>query len=315
MKLLTIIVNYCTAPHVLHALESLVPQLEEVGDAEVWIVDNKSPDDSLDILARALKERRYGNRVRLIESPTNGGFGAGNNVAIREALALPTPPDYVYLLNPDATPEPGAVQAVVRFMDGEPRAAIAGTAIQDPEGTPHASAFCFPTLLGEFENSLAFGPLARILRDRRFAPEVMTESGPVHWVSGASMVLRREVLERIGLFDEEFFLYFEEVDLCRRAHRGGYQTWFMREAKVSHIGSVITGVTTDRRRPGYWFDSRARYWRKHHGTAGLWASNLLCMGATATFRARRFLMRKELGGQPHFLKDFIRYNLFPRARS
>ncbi len=314
MKLLTIIVNYCTAPHVLNALESLVPQLEAVGDSAVWIVDNKSPDDSLAVLKRALDQRAYGKSVRLIESARNAGFGAGNNLAIREALALPTPPDYLYLLNPDATPQPGAVQALVSFMDREARAAIAGTAIQDPEGVPHASAFCFPTLLGELENSLSFGPLARILRDQRFSPEVMTESGPVHWVSGASMVLRRDVLERVGLFDEEFFLYFEEVDLCQRAHRAGYQTWFMREATVSHIGSVVTGVTIDRRRPGYWFDSRARYWRKHHGNSGLWASNVLCLGGSVAFRTRRFLMRRELGGQPHFIKDFIRHNLFPRAR-
>jgi N-acetylglucosaminyl-diphospho-decaprenol L-rhamnosyltransferase len=315
MKLLTVIVNYCTAQHVLNALERLVPQLEAVGDSAVWVVDNKSPDDSLVILSQALATRGYGERVRLIASPHNGGFGAGNNRAIREALALKNPPEYVYLLNPDATPEPGAIAALVAFLDREPRAAIAGTAIQDPDGTPHASAFSFPTLLGEFENSVAFGPLARILRDRRFLPDVMTESGPVHWVSGASMVMRREVLERIGLFDEQFFLYFEEVDLCQRAHRAGYQTWFVREAKVSHIGSVVTGVTAERRRPRYWFDSRARYWRKHHGTAGLWLSNLLCLGGTASFRTRRFLMGQELGGQPHFVKDFIRYNLFPRARS
>ena len=84
---------------------------------------------------------------------------------MREAMALPTPPDYVYLLNPDATPDPGAVQALVAFMDAHPSAAIAGSAIHDPDGTPHCSAFRFPSLLSELEAGLRFGPASALLRD------------------------------------------------------------------------------------------------------------------------------------------------------
>jgi len=313
MKLLTIIVNYCTAPHVLEGLEKLVPQLEALGDSAVWVVDNKSPDDSVSVLRAAFRARGYGDHVRLIEAPKNGGFGYGNNVGIRAALALPAPPAYFYLLNPDAKPEPGAIDALVRFLDREPNAAIAGTSICDPDGTPHTSAFPFPTLLGEFEASLSFGPVARLLRDDRFAPQNLARTSRVDWVSGASMALRREALSRIGLFDEDFFLYFEELDLCHRAARAGCEIWLVREAVVTHIGSVATGVTGGRRKPRYWFESRARYWRKNQGTTTLWAANALCLAGMAGLRARQRLLGKDRDDRPHFIRDFVRYNMVPRT--
>ncbi len=315
MKMLTVIVNYCTAPHVLNALTALVPQLRELGDSAVWVVDNNSPDHSASVLRAAFVDRGYGPEVRLLESPVNAGFGAGNNVAIREALALQSPPNYLYLLNPDAEPDPGAMAALVDFLDREPRAAIAGTAVHDPDGTPHASAFVFPSLTGEFEDALSFGPMARLLRDQRFALEKLTESRPVDWVSGASMAIRREVLEHIGLFDEAFFLYYEEVDLCQRARQAGYASWFVREASVSHIGSVVTGVTGQSRTPSFWFDSRARYWRKHHGAHTLWAANALCLAGLAGLRTRRLLLGKGLGGRPKFARDLMRHSLSKNGRA
>lgn len=311
MKLLTIIVNYCTAPHVLEGLEKLVPQLEALGDSAVWVIDNKSPDDSVKVLREGFAARGYGEHVQLIEAPRNGGFGYGNNVGIRAALALPVPPDYFYLLNPDAKPEPGAIAELVRFLDREQGAAIAGTFICDPDGTPHASAFPFPTLLGEFEAYLSFGPVARMLRDERFAPHNLKHTGRVDWVSGASMALRREALARIGLFDEDFFLYFEELDLCHRAARAGCEVWVVRESVVTHIGSVSTGVTGGRRKPKYWFESRARYWRKNQGKATLWAANAMCLAGMAGLRAKQRLLRKDLDDRPHFMRDFIRYNVLP----
>jgi GT2 family glycosyltransferase len=314
MKLLTVIVNYRTAPHVLEGLSELVPQLASLGDAEVWIVDNKSPDDSVSVLKREIAARGYGDRVRLIESPINGGFGAGNNVAIREALRLPSPPELFYFLNPDACPDPGAVAALVDFFAREPDAAIAGTAIHDPDGTPHASAFRFPTLWSELEGSLRVGVISDLLDDHKVSMPIPETSQPVDWVSGASVAFRRSVFETVGVFDEDFFLYFEEVDLCHRAHRAGQKTWYVREASVGHIGSVVTGVAFERRVPPYWFASRAHYLEKAYGGAFLAAANVITVLGSLGSRARHLIKGEGFGGQPHFIKDFVRYSLFPKPR-
>jgi hypothetical protein len=89
----------------------------------------------------------------------------------------------------------------------------------------------------------------------------------VDWLAGASLMMRRSVLDQIGLFDETFFLYYEETDLCRRATQAGYETHFVRESSVTHIGSASTGMKEWRTVPRYWFDSRLHYFAKHHGSA------------------------------------------------
>ena len=87
----------------------------------------------------------------------------------------------------------------------------------------------------------------------------------VDWLAGASLMIRRQVLDEIGLFDERYFLYFEETDLCLRAQRAGWTSRYVKESRIMHIGSVSTGMKTWKRMPGYWFDSRLRYFTKNHG--------------------------------------------------
>ncbi len=315
MKVLTVIVNYRTAKHVLTALDALVPQLRaRGGDAKAVVVDNLSPDDSVKVLREGLKARGYEDCVRLIESKRNGGFGAGNNVAIREALHSKSPPEYVYLLNPDATPDPGALDALVSFMDAHRKVGIAGSFVHDPDGTPHCSSFRFPSLLSEVEGGLRLGVVSSLLRDHTVYMPVPDQSCPVDWVSGASMMLRTSVLERVGLFDETFFRYFEEVDLCRRVREAGHEIWFVREASVGHVGSVATGLGEARRTPAYWFESRAHYLRKAHGTRYLTVSNAVFAGCFALHRVRQVVGRKNFEA-PHFLRDFVRYNFLPQKES
>jgi len=310
MKVLTVIVNYRTGPHVLNALSSVVPQLRALGQSGVAVVDNQSPDDSLKVLREGIRARGYEDVVELLESPVNGGFGAGNNIAIRRALASEQPPEYVYLLNPDATADEGAIEALVGFLDKHPRVGIAGSYLHDPDGTPHCSAFRFPNLLSELERGMRLGMLSRALRDYTVYKPVPDYTGPADWVTGASMMLRRELLAEIGGFDETFFLYFEEVDLCLRARQAGWDVHFVREASVGHVGSVSTGVATDRRTPKFWFDSRKHYLQKHHGTPYLALANTVFAASFALQRARWVLQGKGPFEQPHLLRDFVRHNFF-----
>ena len=111
-------------------------------------------------IERAVRENGWGDRVRILPSGHNGGFGFGNNVGIRDALARPNPPEFFFLLNPDARVRPGALRALARFFEATPDAGIAGACMFGPEGRPAASAFRFPSILSELESTLQFGPVS-----------------------------------------------------------------------------------------------------------------------------------------------------------
>jgi hypothetical protein len=133
------------------------------------------------------------------------------------------------------------------------------------------------------------------------------------WVTGANMVIRREVLEQVGWFDETFFLYWEEIDLCRRVRNARYEIYFVPNAAVLHLGGVTTGMTSSskKRLPPYWFKSRAHYLRKTFGPGRLVVFNLIAVACISLRRLRQYLFGPEIQS-PHLLRDFIRYNFFPK---
>lgn len=308
MRVLAIVVNYRTPERALDAVQSLVPGLEGLGS--VVVVENDSQDDSFAKLERGLRQRGLQEKVQLVASPKNGGFGYGNNVAIRRAYEAKSAPEFFYLLNPDAIAEPSTVARLVEFLDRSPRCGIAGTRIHGPDGVQHASAFRFPNPLGDLQSGLRLGIATRALSRWAVVPELPAKTVLVDWVSGASVMVRREVFDTIGLFDETFFLYFEETDLCLRSVRAGFQTWYVHEACVQHEGAVSTGMDTHgKRRPRYWFESRKRFFQKNYGTPTLVAANALFASGYALWRVRRRLQGKPDNDPPHLLADFLRYNL------
>jgi hypothetical protein len=313
VKLYAVILNYKTAAMTSEALAALMRELASFPDAHVDVVDNDSRDGSEEKLRGAVAELRAGPRVEVVQTGHNGGFGYGNNAGIRRALAASDKPDYVYLLNSDAFPDPGSLRALVAFADSHPRHGIFGSYIHGPDGEPHETAFRFPTLASELEGSARLGPISRVLRRWIVALPIPERPTRVDWLAGASMLIRRELLERIGLFDETFFLYFEETDLCRRARRAGFETWYVPESRVTHIGSVSTGMK-DRARPvpRFWFESRNHYFAKNHGRLYLWAANVLWLAGYASWRVRRRLQRKPDADPPGLLADFARFNFAPR---
>lgn len=316
MKLLTIIVNYRTADMTLKALEALLPELAPYPDARVAIVDNDSGDGSLSALRRSVAERGHGYRVSVVASQRNGGFAYGNNFAIRPALSSDDPPDYIYLLNSDAFPERGAVKKLVEFLDAHPEAGIAGSYIHGPGGEYHQTAFRFPTLASEFESTIGVGPISRLLERYIVALPRPKSTLQVDWLAGASMLIRRQVFETIGLFDETFFLYYEETDFCRRAQLAGWPTYYVVDSSVAHIGSASTGMKDkNRRTPRYWFESRKHYFEKNHGQGYLLASNVAYVVGNSLRRVRSKIQRRpEIDARGH-LADFIRFNFMPQART
>ena len=316
MKLLAVIVNYKTPEMTLEALTALLREVGAIPGSRAIVVDNDSADGSYDKILQAVQSRGWSNLVEVVRSDRNGGFGFGCNVGIRRALAASDPPEYVYLLNSDAFPEPGAVRLLVDFMDTHPATGIAGSYIHGPDGTPHETAFRFPSWQSEFEATLGIGIVSRLLEEWVVALPMPKQVQQVDWLAGASMMIRRRVLEEIGLFDETFFLYYEEVDLCRRARLAGWTTFYIPESSVAHIGSASTGMKDIKKRtPPYYFHSRRHYFLKNHGAAYLWAANLSwVLGYCVGHVRRRMMNRPDMVHRSHALVDFISYNFSPIHR-
>ena len=303
------ILNYKTADMTIECVRNARKAVAPIDDHRIEVVDNDSQDGSYETI-RAAREAEGWDDVDVVASGHNGGFGAGNNFAIRRALASDDPPDFVFLLNSDAFPEEDAIEKLIGFMERHPEIGIAGSQLYGTDGVPHISAFRFPTLQSEVLGSTRLGLLSRMMPEREVPIRPRpTASRPVDWLAGAAMMIRREVLEDVGLFDETFFLYFEETDLCRRARLRGWPTWYVVESQVAHVGHASTGLKDlSRPMPRYWFDSRRHYFTKNHGKAYTWAVNAAQAVGLASYKVRARLQKKEDPNPTRFLRDFVRYN-------
>jgi hypothetical protein len=290
-----VIVNYRTAELTIDCLRALSAEAADLADWHVVVADNDSGDGSAEKLNATIKREGWSSWADVMPLDRNGGFAFGNNAGIRAALASPDHVDYVMLLNPDTIVRKGAIKTLVGFMEGHPRAGIAGSLLENRDGGVECSAHTFPSPLGELNEGARLGVLSRLLHHYIVTPPIRTVTHPCDWVSGASMIIRRRVIEDIGLMDENYFLYFEEVDFCRRAKLAGWECWHVPDARVMHIEGASTGIrATAKRRARYWYDSRRRFFLKHYGIAGLVLADLLWAAGRATYMLRRLL---RLGGR------------------
>lgn len=308
-RVLTIILNWRTPAMTLEACASALIAMEGIEGA-ITIVDNASGDGSVEQMRDAVAARGW-DRVRVIEAPRNGGFGAGNNVGIRAGLPDGTRPDYVYVLNSDAFPAPDAIRILRDHLDSHPPAGFAGSYIHGDDGVTHLTTFRFPSIASELEGAMRFGPVSRLLAGRKVPREMPAGEAPVvvDWLAGASVMMRQDSLDRIGLFDEVFFLYFEETDLCLRLNRAGWQVHYLPQSRVMHIGSVSTGMKKWARVPEYWFNSRWHYFQKNHGRGGAMLASLAHLAGGAFHRLRRGLTGKKPDDPPHFWRSLAAHDL------
>lgn len=309
MKLLTVILNWRTPDMSLQAAEAALREMEGI-DGAITIVDNDSGDGSEARLRDGVAAKGWPeSRVRVLQSGRNGGYGAGNNFGIRAGLPEGGAPDFVYILNSDAFPDPGAIRALLDYMDRTPQAGFAGSYIHGPDGEPHQATFRFPSVASEFDMGAQLGIVSRLLAHKSVLLPLPEKSGRVDWLAGASLMIRRPVLDRIGLFDEAYFLYYEETDLCLRALRAGFETHLVRESAVTHIGSVSTGMKEWERVPGYWYDSRLRYFAKNHGRLAAAAATTAHVTGGAIHRLRRMAVGRRSADPPYYLRDLLRHDL------
>lgn len=313
-RILIIIVNYRTADLTIDALGSLAPEIARVPSAQCIVVDNASGDLSSERIAKAIAAHGWSDWCHFRALPHNGGFAYGNNEAIRlyQREAAAPIPDYVWLLNPDTIVLPGALAELVDFMDAHPEAGIAGGRSEDRDGAVWNSAFRFHTIWSEIDTALSLGIVSRLLRRYRIAPPISETVVRCDWVAGASMMIRRAVFDAIGLLDQGYFMYFEETDFCLRAHRAGFQTWYVPQSRIIHLIGQASGIASAKaerkRRPRYWFDSRSRYFRKNHGQAGWITANIAWAIAYPLGRFKGWLKREASLDPPKLWQDFIAAN-------
>ncbi len=303
-KVLTVLLNWRTPDMTLKALDSARVAMAQV-TGEIVVVDNDSGDGSFEKMTNATGDMAD---VRILQSGRNGGFGAGNNVGILAGMSDGTRPDLIYVLNSDAFPAPDAIRLLVDYLQKHPDVGFAGSYIHAPEGDAHLSTFHFPSALSELEGSMRFGPVSRLLKNRAVPVPVPEGDTAIDWLAGASMMMRDSVLQDIGLFDETFFLYFEETDLCLRAANAGHPTHYVRASEVVHIGSVSTGMSQWQKVPTYWFASRHYYFTKNHGKLGLLAATTMHLIGGLGHRLRAVLSRKKPVDPPGFLRQLLAYD-------
>jgi GT2 family glycosyltransferase len=246
-----VIVSYNVRQELEACLQSLVGQTAPYETAIV-VVDNASSDGTPEMV------RTTWPSVKLIEAGGNLGFARANNVGIRA-----TSSEFVLLLNPDTVAPPGAIAALVRGLAVHPDAAAAGPRLVDNEGFPELSFGWAIGPMGELRQKVLGHLYSRRVRHVvRLIDRWSRQAGPREWVSGACLLLRREDLDAVGLLDERYFLYTEDVDLCVSLRKRGRAIYFVPQSEVLHLRGRSSGRNPDTERMRRL--SQVAYYEKHH---------------------------------------------------
>lgn len=312
-QLQIVIINYRATQVTLDCLRSLsVCEFVLNGSARVTVWENGSGPDAAVIIREAIAANHWQAWVELLVSPENFGFTGGNNRVIERYMQGEIKPKYFLLLNSDTLVTDESLTYLVDFMERRSQVGIAGSCLLTEVGLHQCSPFRFPGIASEFEQGLKLGIVSRLLSRWRVAmppPDVET---PVDWVSGASMILRTEMLQHVGLLDEDFFTYFEDVDLCQRAHASGWQVWYVPQSRVIHFEGASSGIGHQilKRRPAFWFQARRRYFLKNEGWFRAACIDAMFILGFSLWRLRRVVQGKPETDPPHMLQDFIRNSVF-----
>mgnify|MGYP005853165105 CR=1 FL=1 len=288
LTLSVIIVNWNGSELLEACLDAVYRTLDTVR-AEVIVVDNASTDDSVAMVGARFPQ------VRMIQNDVNRRFAAANNQAICESRGR-----YLLLLNSDTEVKPGALSALISLLDTYLNVGVVGPKLLNSDGSWQQSAYRFPTVWGESIMLLGEGVWKPLLGSTypHYPPTEVAR--PVDWVTGACLMVRRDVVDAVGLIDESFFFYTEETDWCYRIRQAGWLVMYQPEAVVVHHGGGSSGgVSLQRRRLLY--GSKQQFFEKHYGRraanqygAAVWLTSWMKMGIWQLVAALANGQRREV---------------------
>jgi GT2 family glycosyltransferase len=237
-------------------------------------VDNLSGDDSPTIIRAWLAKHEHTDKVLLVQSPVNSGFAGGNNTGIKALAAK-----LYLLLNSDTLIRPGAIRTMLDTAKRFPEAGLISPRLEWPDGQGQGSCFRFHTPFSELMASARTGLIDRFLKRYVVGMPVQEQITHPEWTSFACVLIRREVFDEIGLLDDGYFMYFEDVEFCHRARNAGWSIAHNPDARVVHLrggSSPVKESTRLRKRlPRYFHESRSRFFYQLYGWPGLTAANIM----------------------------------------
>lgn len=271
-ELCIVLLNYRTPNLTIDCLESLVAQAGELG-AEIVVVDNCSPDSSVEVISSWISKSLYSDHIHLVCSTKNGGFASGNNIGIEYILA-----EYYLLLNSDTILREDSLKTMLSAIASDDSIGLLSPRLEWPDGTPQESCFRYHRPLGQILSSSNTGLFFRLFPKLEVAHRVTKKPADYEWTSFACVMIRRKVFLDIGLLDEKFFMYFEDVEFCWRACQSGWRVRNEPVARVVHLrgGSspVKSNLIERKRQARYYYESRTRYFYLLFGRVGLLLANL-----------------------------------------
>lgn len=266
LKLVIIIVNWNTGELLTRCLRSLqqLPELDLIN--EVIVVDNASTDRSLVKAQVAVGESINKPRVRFLKQNSNTGFARANNIAVELVMGRLGQQTHVLLLNPDTELKAGALTQLVRVLEEDEMVGVVGPRLLNGDGSGQPSVRSFPTF-GVFVFLLLklhrLWPNAKLWQAYMKDDFDYTGQAEVDQVKGAAFLIRGTLLDRVGLLDDRFWVWFEEVDYCKRVKAAGYKIVYTPRAQIVHHGAVSFNQLVGFRRSLPWLNSCLHYARKH----------------------------------------------------
>lgn len=271
-QLAVIVINYKTPDLTIECLQSLVPELSDI-NAKVLVIDNNSADDSCEIIQNWITINDTGNWITIIASEHNAGFSAGNNLGIKSINA-----DYYLLINSDTLVRKGGILRLLEYAEIDSSAGLIGPRLEWMGAMSQESCFKFHTPKSELISSASTGLLTALLKEFVVPQAVSEEIACYDWISFACVLIKSKVFKDIGLLDDGYFMYYEDVEFCYRAKQKGWKIVNVPTAHVVHLrggsSTVKSQIKLRKRLPSYFYKSRTRYFYQVYGLMGLLMANV-----------------------------------------
>lgn len=276
----------------IDCIDSLLEQIDPHTD-RIIVVDNASGIDEVNGLMEAITSRNIGTFTRIIASDTNGGFSAGNNIGIQSVSA-----EYYLLTNSDTVFRPDAVEQLLVATTHYPEAGLIGPRLEYENGEAQISCFRFPTVFSELIRSAQTGVVTRFFR-RYDIPATAKKGMWSGWMSFASILMKSSLFREVGPMDDDFFMYFEDVDYCLRARRRGFGLLYWPDSRVVHLHGQSSGLPQlskrAKRLPDYYYHSRSHFINKNYGRHRFLLINLgWILGRFISLVEEYFLKKKRI---------------------